>query len=268
MNNNESPLIPQGSLLEQKNKSRIRVKIAVFFVLAIHGLGLMALLMIGCQKEKEPASQPAVPPAPEVSSTAPTLEPTNQPTLPPAESNPASAASATPSSTPAALPPTTFEPTPTTAPTTSAALPAIGGSEYKVKKGDTLATIAKNSHVGLQALQSANPGVNSSRLKIGQTLQIPTASAATPAPSSSPSVAGPAASEPSATGGQQEYTVKSGDSLTKIASQFKVSIKALRSANSLKVDKIKVGQKLKIPGKPAGSAATPSPTPDSTPAVR
>ncbi len=46
--NNQNPLIPQGSALEQKNKGRARVKIAVFFVLAVHGIGLMALLMQGC----------------------------------------------------------------------------------------------------------------------------------------------------------------------------------------------------------------------------
>src|SRR3954471_22186907 len=56
--NNQSPLLPQGSLLEQKtkNKGRARVKIAVFFVLAIHGVGLLALLMQGCHQEKGTAS--------------------------------------------------------------------------------------------------------------------------------------------------------------------------------------------------------------------
>src|SRR5947207_12309006 len=50
--NNQSPLVPQGSLLEQKNKGRARVKIAVFFVLAIHGIGLLALLMQGCRRDE------------------------------------------------------------------------------------------------------------------------------------------------------------------------------------------------------------------------
>src|SRR5438309_5215916 len=50
--NNQSPLVPQGSLLERKNKGRARVKIAVLFVLAIHGIGLLALLMQGCQRDK------------------------------------------------------------------------------------------------------------------------------------------------------------------------------------------------------------------------
>ena len=54
--NNQNPLIPQGSALEQKNKGRARVKIAVFFVLAVHGIGLMALLMQGCGQSKEPAA--------------------------------------------------------------------------------------------------------------------------------------------------------------------------------------------------------------------
>src|SRR5438034_4783579 len=49
--NIQSPLVPQGSLLEQKNKGRARVKIAVFFVLAIHGIGLLALLMQGCRRD-------------------------------------------------------------------------------------------------------------------------------------------------------------------------------------------------------------------------
>src|SRR5436305_10692412 len=64
--NNQSPLVPQGSLLEQKNKGRARVKIAVFFVLAVHGIGLLALLMQGCRRDHEPAagaeSTNAVPP--------------------------------------------------------------------------------------------------------------------------------------------------------------------------------------------------------------
>src|SRR5260370_31533800 len=49
--NEQSPLVPQGSLMEQKNKGRARVKIAVFFVLAVHGIGLLALLMQGCRQE-------------------------------------------------------------------------------------------------------------------------------------------------------------------------------------------------------------------------
>src|SRR5260370_32302390 len=47
--NNSNPLIPKGSLLEQKNKGRARVKVAVFCVLSLHLLVLSALLIQGCK---------------------------------------------------------------------------------------------------------------------------------------------------------------------------------------------------------------------------
>src|SRR6059036_2765543 len=93
--NNTSPLLPQGSLLEQKNKGRARVKIAVFFVLAIHGIGLMALLLQGCRKD-EPVSK-----TDQGTTTAalPTLDTTNPPAPePPTGATPGGA-------TTAALPP-------------------------------------------------------------------------------------------------------------------------------------------------------------------
>lgn len=51
----------------------------------------------------------------------------------------------------------------------------------------------------------------------------------------------------------REYIVKPGDSLSRIASNNKVSVKELRRENNLKNDLIRVGQIIKIPG--AGSAA-------------
>src|SRR5260370_21391821 len=75
--NNQSPLIPQGSLLEQRNKGRARVKIAVFLVLSIHGIGLMALLMQGCKKEPDTTSTTT--PASTNTSAPAFVEPTNAP---------------------------------------------------------------------------------------------------------------------------------------------------------------------------------------------
>ena len=78
--NNQSPLIPQGSLSEQKNKGRTRVRIAVFVVLAIHGVGLMVLLMQGCQKPPEmppPSAEPTNAPPPFVEPTNPPPAATN-----------------------------------------------------------------------------------------------------------------------------------------------------------------------------------------------
>lgn len=51
--------------------------------------------------------------------------------------------------------------------------PVAGAGEYAVKKGDFGTTIAKANGVSLSALTAANPGVNFSKLKIGQILKIP-----------------------------------------------------------------------------------------------
>jgi len=53
--------------------------------------------------------------------------------------------------------------------------------------------------------------------------------------------------EVGATGNPETYKVKSGDSLERIARNYKVSVEALKKANRLSQDKILVGQELIIP---------------------
>lgn len=234
--NNQSPLIPQGSLQEQRNKGRARVKIAVFLVLAIHGIGLMALLMQGCKKDADTGTSGAG--AEAVSTNTPTpafVEPTNTP--------PAANIVETPTNTP-------------TTPVETVPTPPAAATDYVIVKGDTFSTIHQKFHVSIKALQDANPSVEPTKLKIGQAIHIPapTLSAATPTGGTGGSVTG------DATGNGQSYTVKSGDSLTKIAGEFGVTVKALRSVNSLKTDKIVVGQKLKIPTKTSVATSAPAAT--------
>jgi LysM repeat protein len=233
MNNpNQSPLVPQGSLAEQKNQGRARVKIAVSIVLAVHGIGLLALLMQGCQKEPATPAQvaPTNPPPPiEATNPPPVVEATN--------------------------PPPVIEPTnppPSVAP--------AGATEYTIAQGDNFSTLAKKFHVTTKAIVDANPGVEPTKLKVGQKIHIPA-----PAPAAV-IAAGTGATGTEALPGEQIYTVKSGDTLTKIAAQFGTTLKALRSANSLKTDSIKVGQKLKIPAKtPAAPPVSAVPTEPSVP---
>lgn len=54
----------------------------------------------------------------------------------------------------------------------------------------------------------------------------------------------------------QTYTVKSGDSLYKIANQFNTTVDELKSLNNLSSNLLSIGQVLKIPTK---STSTPSP---------
>jgi LysM repeat protein len=84
---------------------------------------------------------------------------------------------------------------------------------------------------------------------------------------SSAPAGGTASSATDTSTGDQFYVVKSGDTLIKIAADHKTTVKALRSANSLTTDKIKVGQKLKIPaGASAPATAASSPAVTSEPA--
>ena len=74
-----------------------------------------------------------------------------------------------------------------------------------------------------------------------------------------------AAPAPEAAG--ETYTVKSGDTLTKIAKANGVKVKALQTLNGLTTTQIKVGQKLKIPAKaeaPAAPATAPAAPADAT----
>src|SRR5882757_9624925 len=118
--NNPNPFLPQGSFLEQKNKARTRLKIAVFFSISLSVVALMALLIQGCQKRTDTAEAGG-----DTNSTPqlPTNLPpeTNMAQLPPPETNPP---------TP---PPPVYTPPP--------APPAPTTEDYTVIKGDTFATI-------------------------------------------------------------------------------------------------------------------------------
>jgi LysM repeat protein len=124
-------------------------------------------------------------------------------------------------------------------------------TEYVVAKGDSFSTIAKKFGVSVRAIQDANPNVVPTKLQIGQKLQIPAATA--PATTTTATTAAPVTSA-----GETVYVVKSGDTLTRIAKIHNTTVKAIRSANNLKTDSIKVGQKLTIPG------AAPAPVPDAS----
>jgi LysM repeat protein len=232
--NNPSPLLPQGSILEQntKNKGRARVKIAVFFVLAIHGVGLLALLMQGCKGEKDSALNQTETNTTYTATTQEPFTPTNAAVVL-ENTNPPAANPNVPISVPA-----------------TPEYPGVA-TDYVVKSGDTYVTIAKSKKVSVSALKEANPGVEPTKLQIGQKLHIPAPTAPTA------QIANTGAPATDANTGDPLYTVKSGDTLIKIAQDHKTTVRALRTANSLRTDSIKVGQKLKIPVKMADSGTGP-----------
>ncbi len=121
---------------------------------------------------------------------------------------------------------------------------ASGQTVYVVQHGDTLGHIAKKQGVSLKSIKAINGGINYDKLLVGQKIYIPAkGTAAAKAGSSAP-----------ASSGSGIHVVQKGDILGRIARQYGVKIADLKAANGLTSDTIKVGQKLKIPGKTAAKA--------------
>lgn len=233
--NTPNPLVPQGSL---PSRGKSTVRIAFFTIAAIHVIFIGGLLMQGCKKPEnkavvEETNNTPAPLAPMTNDVATTPDNSLSNATPPVVA-PSNAVAHPPEPIP--------EPTP-------AATLTGASHEYVVAKGDSFYTIAKKSHVSMKAIEQANPGVNSSKLKVGQKLQLPDSSVAAPAPATS---AGPAD-----TGDTTTYVVKAGDMLEKIARRHGTTSKAVMRLNGLKTTMIKPGQKLKLPATKAASSAEP-----------
>lgn len=264
--NTPNPLIPQGSMLELQSKANVRV--AVFTILAIHLVLLSGLLMLGCKGKKTAEQEPVetndfladIPPFTSEVGLPPAepefpVEPTNDQTtvrttgvpetIPPFPGTTGTLSRVTePERTETAPPDTTT----TSAPPTTPRTPAT--REHTIVAGDTFSELAKRYDVTVKAIQDANPDADARRLQIGQVLNIPV-------PTASASVSG----TPEASPGRQPdsaeriYVVKSGDTLTAIAREHNTTVRALRSVNNLETDRIRVGQKLKLPA-PQSSSGT------------
>jgi LysM repeat protein len=160
--------------------------------------------------------------------------------------------------------PTSVSPSVATGPINVSGPVAPATIEYVVQRGDSLWAIARKFNVSQQELQNANPGLGAN-LQVGQSIQVPRSGSA---PASVASAAQPApvtAAAAAPAGPSTTYTVKSGDSLSRIASRHNTTVAAIRAANGLKSDLIQVGQSLIIPGSGAVSAATPSSSPAPAP---
>ncbi len=232
--NEPSPLVPQGSFESQAHR-KSHVRIAVFSILAIHLVVLGGLLILGCKRDDNK----------EKDATA-TLSPTNDLTPPPfgdavTTSNVAAQALNVITSTP--IPPSF---TATTPPPANPIPPDAGlATTHTIVAGDSFATLATKYGVSTKSIQAANPELVPTKLQLGTKVRIP------------PKVA-PAAVSPGAllapANGSDLYAVKSGDTLGKIATNYHTTVKELQRLNNLPTTQIKVGQKLKLPPKPAPGA--------------
>ena len=138
-----------------------------------------------------------------------------------------------------------------------------GYVEYTVKENESLWTIADEwlgSGAKWNLIAEANPSIDPNRLRVGQVLRLPEQEASAtdlrlnrPATVALPPAPKPAAKAAVARGGTL-YTVRSGDTLSKIAiSYFRDSAKwrAIYDANRAAIgwdpDRLRVGMRLRIP---------------------
>lgn len=132
---------------------------------------------------------------------------------------------------------------------------AMAVQNYIVKEGDTLWDIANKYGVSVDSVQQSNR-LTSDRLQIGMKLVINSST-------STNSVRPPAVAD-----ANNVYVVRSGDNLWTIARNFNMTVEQLMSRNNLTSDRLDVGDKIYVTGRPA-AAATPSraiyPKPEVTP---
>ena len=216
-------------------------------VVAVHVVAYLVIAQPGCRST---ASQPARPvsEAPAATPVAPT--PGFDDALNPATSSPSVVSVNFPMSDSTPVGGERYAPTRPGAEPAPSPIEATPASTYTVKKGDSFYLIARRNGTTVDELIAANNLTKRSIIRPGQKLVIPgkvtvKSSARSAAPAEVP-VAGSAT-----------YTVKSGDTLSKIASRHRTTTKALRAVNGISGDFLRVGQVLTLPG--SASAAAPSP---------
>lgn len=218
----------------------MKVSVIASLIVGIHVVVVASVAMQGCTVTRAPGTD--VGPATQV-------EPPPPPTMPPSDTVVA------PVVLPAepAVPVTYLPPPPPPQPTPA---PAAGDSNvYVVKSGDVLSRIAAAHGCKTSDLKELNGIKDANKIVVGQKLLLPDGS--------KPSTSKPVASKASAPAkaGEGEYIVKSGDALSKIAAAHGCKTKELMELNGIKdANKIRIGQKLKIPG--AAPAPAPAPAAD------
>lgn len=166
-----------------------------------------------------------------------------------------------------------------------------GAPRVSLQPGETISSLSRRYGVPASEIMRANGITDATRVTPGQQLVIPGYSrGGTPAPAqvagapaaSQVAVADPALAQRSldeqaqlltqapataASGQSGSYTVKSGDTLSKISRETGVPVATLRQANGLSGDAIRIGQTLNLGGAAASAATQVAAAPQSVPAT-
>ena len=156
--------------------------------------------------------------------------------------------------------------------TTAAAAPATsssGGADvrYRIRSGDSLASIASRHNVTIDQLRAWN-GLRGTRIQAGATLLIRNQAASSPAPASTTPAPAPSAPvqaaatrsvTPAPSASERRYRVRPGDTLGGIAESFGVTATELREWNRIRGSRITAGDFLVV--RPPSSTPSPASEP-------
>ena len=110
-------------------------------------------------------------------------------------------------------------------------------AEYLVRRGDTLSAIGSRLGVRWQDIADANNLTKRSLIRPGQRLLVPMAPSAALARAERPEVDA---------SGRLVHRVQRGDTLSKIARRYAVSIDSIKTWNNLTSSRINIGDRLTI----------------------
>lgn len=133
---------------------------------------------------------------------------------------------------------------------------------HKVKAGESLASIAELYQVTPEEIKSAN-NLRRNAVRVGQQLRISTSAPQGTMENAVASVTGTnkktaSTKKNSSTASKQKkktastHKVRKGESLSKIAHRYGVTVSAIKQANGMKNDNLRAGQTIKIPAKKTG----------------
>ena len=116
-------------------------------------------------------------------------------------------------------------------------------AKHKVKRGETIASIAKRYKISPSTILSYNNISTKKRLVVGQRLKVPVIQV-TRVAKSKPDVK--SKKKRSTLAETKQYKVKKGDTLLNIAKRFDIPVAQLKKMNNLKNNSIRKGQVLKV----------------------
>ncbi len=226
---------------EKRNKIQAPTLVAI--VVGLHVMAVGSIVFIqGCGTTRGPVAEappaPVMPPQPEVREARPVTPP------------------------PVFQPPVAVERAPRE-------MPDADPQVYEVQRGDNLSSIASRHGVTTAELVDLNQLKDPNAIRIGQKLLLPAHARVSAPRAARPTAAPDRPAAPTAEGAT--YVVQAGDSLSRIASRHGVTVADLSAANNITdPNRIRVGQKLVIPGAdttpsaPAAEEPSPAPEPEAT----